>query len=95
MAFSATISGQCPLPSGNGLKMYVGTWTGAVGDSAGTLAIAGGFPVCAIFQKFDPIDKTYQIIPRIETATLGGITTYTVENQDTVTSGSFMIIHGG
>jgi len=88
MAFSATITGQ--TYHGPGHRSIRGTWTGSAGDAAGTLAIAGIVQE-AIFQKFDTKDNTYQIIPRIERSTSAGITTLTIENQDTVTDGFFTI----
>ncbi len=93
MAFSATIRGQSYLVgTSGGVRLVYGDWTGSAGDAAGSLQIGGPKPMMVIFQKFDPIDNTYQIIPRVESSTSGQITTITVENQDTVTTGSFVII---
>ncbi|HEX9504271.1 MAG TPA: hypothetical protein VF974_08225 [Patescibacteria group bacterium] len=93
MAFSATVRGTSYF--GDGVRSIYGDWTGAVGDAAGTLALAGGYPILAIFQKFDTLDNTFQIIPRVEVSTTSGITTYTIENQDTVATGRFFILHKG
>lgn len=88
MAFSATVRGRSF--NGPAASTVWGTWTGATGDAAGTLAISG-IVTRAIFQKFDALDNTYEIIPRIERSTSSGITTLTIENQDTVTDGFFTI----
>lgn len=90
MAFSATIRGARYLgPSG--VQLF-GDWTGTAGDAAGTMTV-GGQVQNAVFQKFDAIDQTYQIIPRIETSfsSTTNLTTITIENQDTVTAGKFII----
>jgi hypothetical protein len=95
MAFSATIRGTVALGGPCGLRIIHGEWTGTSGDAAGTLAVSGGAPVAAIFQKMDPLDKSFEILPRVGVATSSGITTYTIENQDDVTTGKFFLIHGG
>lgn len=86
MAFSATI--QTQTYEGPVVRKLYGTWTGSAGDAAGTMTVAGTVRH-AVFQKMDPLDNTYEIIPRVETSTTNGITTITVENQDNVTSGVF------
>lgn len=88
MAFSATVRGTGYLFAP--LRVTYGDWTGSAGDAAGTITISGVVQN-AVFQKFDAIDGTYQIIPRIEVSISGFTSTVTVENQDTVTSGKFMI----
>lgn len=90
MAFSATVRGT-RYGSAGSVQIY-GDWTGSVGDTAGSIVVSG--PVQgAIFQKFDPIDLTYQIIPRVEASfsSTTNMTTITIENQDTVTTGKFVI----
>lgn len=94
MAFSATVRGTGYLGS-SGIKFTYGDWTGSAGDTAGTLSVSGAYPLLAIFQKFDALDNTYEIIPRIEISTSNFVTTITVENQDTVTTGRFFIVHAG
>ena len=86
MAFSYTINNQ--TYEGAGVRKLYGTWTGSAGDAAGTIPVAGTVRH-AVFQKIDPLDNTYQIIPRVECSTTSGITTITVENQDNVTTGVF------
>lgn len=93
MAFSTTVRNQ--IYPGAGVRMVIGDWTGAAGDTAGTIALGGGYPQMCIFQKFDPIDLTYQIIPRVEVSVSGGICTFTIENQDNVTTGRFFIVTSG
>lgn len=90
MAFSATVKGT--RYGGVGSCQLFGDWTGSSGDAAGTVTV-GGQVQSVVFQKFDPIDKTYQIIPRVETSfsSTTGLTTITVENQDDVTTGKFII----
>lgn len=92
MALSTTIRGQGYMGS---LRFVYGDWTGSAGDAAGTLALGGGYPVMAIFQKFDALDNTFEIIPRVEVSVSSGITTFTIENQDNVTTGRFFIVHSG
>lgn len=86
MAFSATINNQAYM--GPGIRKVFGTWTGNAGDAAGTISM-GGIVRQATFQKFDTLDQTFQIIPRVEVSTTAGISTITVENQDNVTTGVF------
>lgn len=90
MAFSATVRGVRYLGV-SGVQVF-GDWTGSAGDTAGTMTVSGQVQQ-AVFQKFDSIDNTYQILPRIETSfsSTTGLTTITVENQDTVTTGKFLI----
>lgn len=87
MAFSATI--QNLSYEGAGVRKLYGTWSGAAGDAAGTMTIAGDLRH-AVFQKRDALDLTYSI-PRIEASTSNGICTLTIENQDNVTNGVFEI----
>lgn len=90
MAFTTTVRGV--RYGGVGSCQIYGEWTGSAGDAAGTMTV-GGTVVMAVFQKFDPIDQTYQIIPRVEVSinTTTNISTITVENQDNVTLGKFLV----
>lgn len=90
MAFSTSVTNARYM--GAGSMQLVGTWSGAAGDAAGLMTVSGSVNA-VIFQKFDALDNTYQIIPRVETAFVAGtnLTTITVENQDNVTSGRFLI----
>lgn len=95
MALSVTVRGSVFLGGSAGLRMTVGEWTGLAGDAAGTLTFAGPIPWLVVFQKFDTLDNTFEIIPRVEASYSNGITTYTIENQDNVTQGRFCIIQSG
>lgn len=87
MAFSATVYNTQYL--GPGRVSITGTWSGLAGDAAGTMQI-GGVVVNAVFTKFDA-DNTSQILPRPSSTISGGITTLTINNQDNVTTGYFII----
>lgn len=87
MAFSATIQNVQYL--GPGLSKLSGTWSGAAGDTAGSMSIAGTV-IKADFQKFDS-DNTYQGLARCSSSVASGITTLTVNNQDNVATGYFTI----
>jgi hypothetical protein len=86
MAFSYTIQSQ--TYEGPVVRKIYGTWSGLYGDTAGTIQV-GGTVRHAIFQKSDPLDLTYEIVPRVEVSTTNGISTITVENQDNVVNGIF------
>jgi hypothetical protein len=87
MAFSATVRNVQYW--GVGRSSIVGDWTGASGDTAGSLAV-GGLVTKANFYKFDT-GNTWQIIPRVSISVSAGISTLTVNNQDDVTTGYFEI----
>jgi hypothetical protein len=86
MAFSYTVQNQ--TYEGPVVRKLYGIWSGNAGDAAGSISVAGTVRH-AVFQKTDPLDLTYQIIPRVEVSTTAGISTITVENQDNVTNGVF------
>lgn len=86
MAFSATVTGAQFI--GPGRMQLSGTWSGAAGDAAGTLAVSG-VVIRADFQSYD-VDNAWGI-PRISLSTTSGITTITVNNQDDVTTGYFIV----
>jgi hypothetical protein len=88
MAFSATIRGQ--TYNGPSHRTIWGEWTGSAGDAAGTFAVAGNVKR-ADFIKFDPLDNTNQILARVGIVQVGNISTLTIQNQDNVTAGHFMI----
>jgi len=87
MAFSATIYNTVYM--GPGRTALSGTWTGGYGDAAGTMTIAGTV-IKANFYKFDS-DNTWQMIPRVSSSVSSGITTLTINNQDSVVTGYFEI----
>jgi hypothetical protein len=88
MAFSATVRGQSY--HGQGHRTLWGEWTGSAGDAAGTFIVAGNVKR-ADFIKFDPLDNTNQILARVGIVQSGPISTLTIQNQDNVASGHFMI----
>lgn len=88
MSFSATVRGQVYM--GPMLRTLYGEWTGNAGDAAGTFAVAGNV-MKADFVKYDPLDNTFQGVARVEISQTGAISTLTIENQDNVTAGHFMI----
>lgn len=93
MAFSTSNVQVCYAPP---LKILLGDWSGAVGDAAGSVSIAGQF-VGSIWFKNDSTSvnqNTSQIFPKVEwNGSNPG--TITVENQDNVTTGSFLIFTRG
>lgn len=91
MAFTATVSGV--RYNGPGSSTLFGTWSGLAGDAAGTLAVSG-VVYDARFSKFDA-DNTNQILPRVTSSLSANNTTLTINNQDNVTTGYFIIEKGG
>lgn len=89
MALSMTVRGSSTL--GN-LNVVYGDWTGNAGDASGTFTAGGAYPLMVIFQKFDPIDSTYQIIPRVSVSVSSQTYTITIHNQDNVANGRFFIV---
>lgn len=87
MAFSATVSGIRYY--GPAASTLFGTWSGAAGDAAGTLSVSGAV-LSAKFEKFDA-DSTSQGNPRVTASVSNNITTLTINNQDNVTTGYFII----
>lgn len=87
MAFAATVRNVQYW--GVGRSSIVGDWTGASGDSAGSMTV-GGLVTKANFYKFNS-DQTWQIVPRVTSSVSSGITTLTINNQDDVSSGYFEI----
>lgn len=86
MAFSATIRGQ----GYNGqLRTYYGQWSGSAGDAAGTISV-GGYYLGSLWFRNDSSQPTSQIFPKVEwDQNVPG--TLTIENQDNVTNGGFII----
>lgn len=90
MAFSATVKASAYL--GPGLKMTVGDWSGVAGDAAGTLKVSGRY-WGGLFFDADVQGNTSQIFPNVGESVAGSVTTLTIQNQDNVTSGRFVILH--
>lgn len=94
MAFSTTVKGSIPLGGSAGLKLTFGEWSGSAGDTAGTIVVGGSYVIGAFFFKFDN-DATDQVFPKVSTSVSGFTTTLTIQNQDNVTTGKFIVISGG
>ena len=87
MAFAATIRNV--QYNGPGRTSISGDWSGASGDAAGTMTFSG-IVLNADFRGFDA-DNYCQIVPRVSSSVASGITTLTIENQETVTTGYFVV----
>lgn len=78
------------------LKIMVGDWSGLSGDSAGTISIGGRY-LGSLWFKNDSTTvnaNTSQIFPSVDwDGNVPG--TLTIQNQDTVTTGSFIIFTRG
>lgn len=73
------------------LRVTYGDWTGAIGDSPGTVQVAGGRVYLAKFTDLDGGAPTLIEVP-VSVSTSGAISTVTVGNQALVTTGQFIII---
>ena len=96
MAFSATVRGTVPFGGSGGLRVMFGDWSGAIGDAAGTITVGGRF-LGSLWFKNDSgsvNQNTSQVFPDVD---WDGNTpgTLTVQNQDAVTVGSFLIFSLG
>ncbi len=78
------------------MKIMLGDWSGAAGDAAGTISIGGRY-LGSLWFKNDTTSanqQTSQIFPKVEwDGNVPG--TLTIENQDNVTTGSFIIFTRG
>lgn len=90
MAFSATVRGSAYM--GPGLRIIYGDWSGASGDAAGSVSIGGRY-LGSLWFKNDTSSvnaNTSQIFPVVQwNASIPG--TLTVQNQDDVTTGNFIM----
>ena len=74
------------------LKMLAGDWSGAVGDSAGTVTLSGGRCYMARFQNHDnDTGKNTESPNRVSES--AGTITVTVTNIEAVTDGRFIVIY--
>jgi len=89
MAFSSTIRKSVGLASG--LRMTLGTWAGAEGDTGGSIKVTGGEVWLARFVSMDASGE-WEDVPIIFTES-AGVITITVRNLGDVTKGRFTIIH--
>lgn len=92
MAFSATVRGKSYMGGNGGLNVIYGDFSGAAGDAAGTLSIGGRY-IGSLWFKNDSTTvnaSTEQIFPAVNwDGLIPG--TLTVQNQDNVTTGSFLV----
>lgn len=92
MAFSATVRGSAYLGGQGGIKIVYGDWSSVVGDAAGTLSI-GGRLIGSLWFKNDSTAVnagTTQFFPGVQwDGNIPG--TLTIQNQDNVTTGAFIL----
>lgn len=92
MAFSTSTITSTPVAAG--LRIITGLWSGAAGDAAGSFTF-GGAMIGSLWFDNDANSQSNQIFPAVSSSTTGNITTLTVQNQDNVTNGTFVIFAGG
>lgn len=95
MAFSATVRGSAYM--GAALRVTYGDWAGAAGDTAGSITVAGRF-LGSLWFKNDTTSvnqQSNQVFPAVNWDGLVAPGTLTVQNQDNVTNGSFMLFSLG
>ena len=88
MAFSAT---NLRRGVAGDLKITAGNWTGSAGDANGSLNVEGGVIYLAQFAPNDTVSPGQE--PLVTFSTSGGITTLSIANRETVTAGTFIVIH--
>lgn len=77
---------------GGQIRILTGTWSGSAGDAAGTVTFAGGY-IGSFW--FDTDSNSNQVFPAVNSSVSGSTTTLTVQNQDNVTNGTFIIFVTG
>ena len=95
MAFSATVRGSAYL--GASIRMTYGDWSGLAGDAAGTIAVAGRF-VGSLWFKNDSTtvnNQSNQVFPAVNWDGNSIPGNLTIQNQDNVTNGSFILFSLG
>jgi hypothetical protein len=95
MAFSATVRGSAYM--GAALRVTYGDWSGAYGDTAGTIACAGRY-LGSLWFKNDTTgvnQQTQQVFPAVNWDASVAPGNLTIQNQDAVTNGSFLIFSLG
>lgn len=74
------------------LNVTAGDWTGSAGDATGTIGVEGGRVYLAEFSMQgtgeSPVQKA-----AVSVSTSGRVTTVSIYNHETVTTGRFIIIH--
>lgn len=73
------------------LKITAGSWTGAQADASGTIGVEGSQIYSAIFST-NHTTGPVQFVPYSWT-TSGAVSTVSIHNRETVTAGTFIIIH--
>lgn len=73
------------------LKITAGSWTGSAADASGTIGVEGSQIYFAVFTTNDPTGP-WQFVPYTWTVS-GAVSTLSVHNRETVTAGTFIIIH--
>lgn len=74
------------------LRATYGDWSGAAGDTAGTIGVEGGRVYLCNFSSQDSSGPSQGFYP-FSPSTSGTVTTVSVYYHDTVTTGRFLIIH--
>lgn len=74
------------------LKVYAGDWSGTQGDTNGTITLNGGRVYLVSITNFDNASQEDRPTPVTITESSGTITV-SVSNQNTVTTGRFLIIY--
>lgn len=95
MAFSATVRGVAYM--GPGLRITYGDWSGAVGDAAGTISVSGRY-LGSLWFKNDSTTvnaTTSQTLPVVNWDASVSPGNLTIQNQDNVTNGSFLLFSLG
>lgn len=70
-------------------KIYVGDWTGSVGDASGTVTLTGTQVYLVLFFNHDA-DSPKEIVPT-DVSVSGSTITITVHNHMDVTTGKFIV----
>ena len=95
MAFSTTVRNIAYI--GSGLRVTIGDWSGATGDAAGTISVAGRY-IGSLWFKNDTTSvnqNSQQVFPAVNWDGNASPGNLTVQNQDNVTNGSFLLFSIG
>lgn len=91
MPFASTIR-QAGGFMGN-VKLMVGTWSGNVNDTAGTVTVPGGTVWTAVFRTNDAGKGEQVATCKTSAGTATNTSNVTVSFTDNVTSGTFFILY--
>lgn len=75
----------------NGVKFYVGDWSGVAGDAPGSITVGGGRIYSTDFRDEDATGP--QENPWVSVSASAGVMTLSVYNHSTVTNGRFCIVY--